>query len=110
MTLEITSQFVSSLFAVVAAMASFARMSESVRAECYALRTATKEQNAKPLPYWKIAELVTKKDHQPPSEEAVRQAVLSYGQDTTLLQKLTLKFSAPCTAVPYTLHARAHRN
>ena len=73
--------------AVALTMASsFARMSDSVRAKCYALRNAASKQNAKPMPYWRIAELVTKNDDEPPSEEAVRQAVLSFGQATALLR------------------------
>ena len=69
-------------------MASYARMADSVAAECYALRHAGDREGLKPLPYWRIAELVTKTDKEAPSAEAVRMAVLNFGEDTASLLKL----------------------
>ena len=69
-------------------MASYARMSDETKAHCYGLRHPPKGQ--KPMPYWKIAEVVKKTDGSHPKQQAVYQAVQEFAAPTPLLRVYAL--------------------
>ena len=60
--------------------ASYARMSDSVKAQCYAMRHPPKGE--KPVPYDEIAAVVTKTDGSHPTEGAVWQVVRDFTKRT----------------------------
>ena len=62
--------------------ASYARMSDAVKAQCYAMRQPGK--NKAPMTYDEIAQVVRKTDKTRPTADAVRIAVKSFTQDTAL--------------------------
>ena len=68
-------------------MASFARMSDATKAQCYSMRFPSKS-GEKGMGYGDIAKIVKKTDGTHPNEEAVRQAVKSFGQDMRSHRKL----------------------
>ena len=68
-----------------------ARMSDTVRAQCYAMRNPPKGE--KPMPYDQIAQTVTKTDGTHPTEGAVWQAVRDLTKGTVSPRKLKLKLA-----------------
>ena len=80
-------------------MATTARMSDAVRAQCYSLRYPSKS-GEKVMSYPKIAEVVYKTDGTHPNAEAVRQAVANFGQDTALHRKLPYFFPELLSPIP----------
>ena len=63
-----------------------ARMSDAVKAQCYAMRQATNGE--KPMSYSAIAEVVKKTDNTHPNAEAVRVAIRDFMEDTPTHRKL----------------------
>lgn len=63
-----------------------ARMSDAVKAQCYAMRQATNGE--KPMSYRAIAEVVKKTDNTHPNAEAVRVAIRDFMEDTPTHRKL----------------------
>ena len=61
---------------------TYARMSDDVRAQCYAMRHPGRNQ--KPVKYEDIALVVRKTDKTRPTADAVRLAVKNFTQDTGL--------------------------
>ena len=70
---------------------TYARMSDTVKAQCYGMRNPPKRQ--KPMPYDQIARVVKKSDGTHPTEGAVWQAVRYLTKGTSSPRKLKLKLA-----------------
>ena len=66
---------------------TFARLSDTAKAQAYGLRFPTKKKT-KALSYPKIAAIVKKTDGTHPSPESVREAVVNFTNDVPLFRKL----------------------
>ena len=103
---SLAGRFVSPLLVLVTMSTTFARLSDTAKAQAYGLRFPTKKKT-KALSYPKIAAIVKKTDGTHPSPESVREAVVNFTNDVPLSRKLFFPFFRDWGGAPLLQDARA---
>ena len=86
--------------------ATFARLSDTAKAQAYGLRFPANKKT-KPLSYPKIAAIVKKTDGTHPNAESVREAVANFTKDVPLSRK-PFRFLGGWGGAPFLQRARTH--